>query len=270
MRDYLKKIKIKRNVLVVDDEVINRELLDAILSFNYNVSCASNGREALEMLRSASEPYSLILLDILMPEKSGLQTLAECKADEKLRDIPIIVMTSEKSAEARSIRMGAADFISKPYRMPEVIIARCERVIELTEEKALIHSIETDPLTGFYIKPFFMGYVRRISSYVRRPMNAVAIRLTCEYEGDRVRKQAAQIIRELLLRSDGIACYAEDDVFYVYCPCGGNDEELMRELQEKMAADPITAHAALRSGVCEAAGGENDVEKWFDTALSRC
>ncbi len=269
MKSIFNKNRIKRKVLVVDDELINRELLEAILLLNYDVSCASNGREALEMLRSAEQPYSLILLDILMPEKSGLQTLEECKADEKLKEIPVIMMTSEKSAEARSIRMGAADFISKPYRMPEVIIARCERVIELTEEKALIRSIETDPETGLYIKVFFNAYVRRLSTQIRGAMDAVAIKITNGSHHDHAVKLTAQAIRDNLLKNQGIACREDQNVFYAYCTHRNDYDSVCAALQEALSRDLLTSDVKLSMGVHENAESGTPIEDWFADALQK-
>lgn len=267
MKDFFEKNRSDRRVMVVDDEMINRELLEAILSQNYEVTCAANGKEALEILKATDQPFSLILLDILMPEKSGIQTLAECKADEELKDIPIIVMTSEKSAEARSIKMGAADFISKPYRMPEVILARCERVIEHAEEKALIRSIEFDPATGLYIELFFKAYVKRLKSS-KRPMDAVAVKLLCEDHVDYARKKTADLIRELL-QGDGMACRTDDDVFYVYGPRIGDYDGILTQMRQALAEDPLSAGASVSLGVC-AASQETDIDQLFDTAAERC
>ena len=129
MNTFMTTGEMKRRVLVVDDEVINRELLGAMLSQTFDIAFASNGKEAMEALTAPEADYSLILLDLLMPIMNGFEVIEQCQSDEHLRQIPIIVMTSEKSAEVRSIRMGAADFITKPYDMPEVILARCERII---------------------------------------------------------------------------------------------------------------------------------------------
>ena len=81
------------------------------------------------MLTEQSYGFSLILLDLIMPVMDGFTFLEKRKEDEALRRIPVIVMTSEKSAEVKSIRLGASDFITKPFEMPEVIIARCERIV---------------------------------------------------------------------------------------------------------------------------------------------
>ncbi len=90
--------KLKRNVLVVDDELINRELLGAILCRKYNVLYAANGRVALDIVRKIPGKISLVLLDLLMPEINGFEVLKTLKGDANMRKIPVIVLTSEKNA----------------------------------------------------------------------------------------------------------------------------------------------------------------------------
>ena len=94
-----------------------------------------------------------------MPVLGGEEVLRRCKSDPKLSSIPIIVLTQDEDAEVSSIKAGADDFIKKPYNMPEVILARCERIIDLYEKKTLIDSAETDPLTGLYSADFFFEYI---------------------------------------------------------------------------------------------------------------
>ena len=151
MEKFIESTAKKRRVLAVDDEMINRELLGMILSADYDVDFAENGVCAMNKLSDNS--YSLILLDLLMPEMNGFEVIERCTADEKLKAIPIIVMTSEKSAEVKSIKLGAADFITKPF-VPEVILACCERIIRLKEDQSLIRSTEKDPLTNLYTREF--------------------------------------------------------------------------------------------------------------------
>ena len=82
---------LKRRVLVVDDEMINRELLGAVLSDSYETIFASNGKEAMAALTEPDSNFSLILLDLLMPVMDGFEVIERCRADKKLRRIPIIV-----------------------------------------------------------------------------------------------------------------------------------------------------------------------------------
>ena len=142
----------RRSVLVVDDEAVNREMLGAILAQDYNVIPAENGTEALSKINSLRERISLVLLDLLMPEVDGYAVIESVRKDSELAKIPIIVLTSEKSAEVKSLQMGAADFLTKPYDMPEVILARVRRSIELAEDSKLIQSTERDILTNLYTK----------------------------------------------------------------------------------------------------------------------
>lgn len=276
MNRFIKSSRRKRKVLVVDDELINRELLEAILSLNYDISCATCGSEAMDMLNSAQEPYSLILLDIIMPQMSGFQVLEACKSDENLKKIPIIVMTSEKSAEVRSIRMGADDFIPKPYRMPEVIIARCERIIELSEEKALIRSIEKDKVSGLYIKLFFDAYINRMLPDLRAIMDAAAIRLdgftddmNGTPEGDRILRKTAELISDKLIGSRGLGCRRDDNTFCVFCGHKENYEELIAQMQDELSAD-TAADIRIKAGIYERIDKSIPIDTWFEQAGAAC
>jgi len=266
MKDFLKRSMNKYKVLVVDDELINRELLDAILSQNYDVTCVSDCAEAMDVLNSSQKPFSLILLDILMPGKSGIQTLGELKDNDRFKDIPVIMMTSEKSAESRSIRMGAADFISKPYRMPEVILARCERVIEHSEEQALIRSIERDPDTGMYIELFFMAYVRRLLKNSRKDLDAVAITIKAGKEPDYIIRQAARRINKLQKSSKGISCRTADNTIYICCIHREDHTEIQNAISSELLSDPRCAGAEFGHGVVTHITGDKPVESWFESA----
>ena len=162
--DYKEIGGYKRSVLIVDDEMINREILGGILGTLYEVVFAENGQEALDKLHEPDSDFSLILLDLLMPVLDGFGVIAKIQEDEALKRIPVIVMTSEKEAEVKSIRLGAADFITKPYDMPEVILARCERIIQLSEDNIIIKSTEKDAVTGLYTREGTTTFAKPISN----------------------------------------------------------------------------------------------------------
>ncbi|MCR4601889.1 MAG: response regulator [Clostridia bacterium] len=88
-------------------------------------------KQAVDILNEDADSISLILLDLMMPVMGGEEVLRICRSDSVLSNIPVIVMTQEEDAEVSSIRAGADDFIKKPYNMPEVILARCERIVDL-------------------------------------------------------------------------------------------------------------------------------------------
>ncbi len=118
------------HVLVVDDEPLNREmLLRRLKRIGFTATGAQNGLEALEVVRR--ETFDLVLLDILMPVMDGFQTLERLKADEKLRYIPVIMLTAldEVSATVRCIEAGAEDFVPKPFN-PVILRARINASLE--------------------------------------------------------------------------------------------------------------------------------------------
>jgi class 3 adenylate cyclase len=124
----------KGELLVVDDNRVNRLLVARTLEqFGHRVAFAENGRQALEMLRS--HPTDLVLLDIEMPEMNGYQTLEALRGDPKLRDVPVVMMSSvdEIDSVARCIEMGAEDYLFKPVN---AVLLRA-RVAASLEKKRL-------------------------------------------------------------------------------------------------------------------------------------
>ena len=97
----------KRLILIVDDEQINREMLAAILQDQYEIMMANDGADALEIIRNNNSILSLVILDLMMPKLTGMDLLKILKNDDVLRRIPVIVLTSDKSAEVSSLNMGA-------------------------------------------------------------------------------------------------------------------------------------------------------------------
>jgi adenylate cyclase len=103
-------------ILVVDDNASNRDLLSRRLSHDgHHVVRAESGRRAVEVL--AVEDFDLILLDLLMPDLNGFQVLQRLKAEERLRDIPVIIISGlqEMDSVIRCIEAGAEDYLPKPF-----------------------------------------------------------------------------------------------------------------------------------------------------------
>jgi CheY-like chemotaxis protein/chemotaxis signal transduction protein len=102
------------HLLVVDDSEAIVAYETAALSAQYRVTTASNGREAFAKLRD-SRPAA-VLLDLSMPEMTGDELLARMQADPELRDIPVIVVSSERSRGEASLTRGAWAYLPKPIR----------------------------------------------------------------------------------------------------------------------------------------------------------
>jgi two-component system, cell cycle response regulator len=114
-------------ILIVDDNQINRRLLQRALEHEgYEVESAEDGRLALDHMRNvAVQAFDVVLLDILMPELDGYDTLATIKGDEALRHLPVIMISAVDELESviRCIEMGATDYLPKPFN-PAVLRAR--------------------------------------------------------------------------------------------------------------------------------------------------
>ena len=120
----------KRKILIVEDEFVNREILIAILDAEYEIIAVGSGAEAEASLLSLSREISLVLLDLNLPDRHGLDILREMKENPLTAKIPVIVLTSDKEAEVESLNIGAIDFIPKPYPIPKVVQARVKRTID--------------------------------------------------------------------------------------------------------------------------------------------
>ena len=155
----------KRYILIADDEFVNREMLENILCDKYDVLKAEDGLIAYDLIRKNRKTLSLILLDLMMPNLSGLELLDRLKEDPDTKNIPVIVLTSDQASEVESLRKGAADFIPKPYPQPDVIKARISRSIELAEDRQTISATERDDLTGLYTCEYFYRYVEQFDKY---------------------------------------------------------------------------------------------------------
>lgn len=112
----------KIKVLAVDDDIINLKLLKSILlklPLVAEVVEAKNGADALAILKNDGN-IDLILLDIIMPVMNGIEMLKVVRADEDLKAIPVIMLTTDETKKGEALECGANDFIMKPVREKNV------------------------------------------------------------------------------------------------------------------------------------------------------
>ena len=125
----------KRRILVIEDELINREILGFMLQDAYELLFAETGRQAMELLETDCRTLSLVLLDLNLPDMKGIDILHVIKGNARTALLPVIVMTADQNAEVECLSLGATDFISKPYPKQEIVLARIRRTIELFEDR---------------------------------------------------------------------------------------------------------------------------------------
>ncbi|MFK4825864.1 diguanylate cyclase [Paenochrobactrum sp. BZR 588] len=135
-------------ILIVDDEVTNIEIMNAVLEDTYEICFATSGEQALEVARNVLP--DLILLDVMMPGIDGYDVCERIKSERLLADVPVIFTTglTDEDAEVRGLSLGAIDYITKPIQ-PVVLRARVANHVELKRLRdQLAQMAVTDALTG--------------------------------------------------------------------------------------------------------------------------
>ena len=125
----------QRHVLVADDEPhIGRIIKMKLEQGPFRVTLAYDGREALDVL-AREHDIEIVLLDLMMPEKSGLDVLAAIRADARTRDLPCIILTAagQEQQHRRAMELGASEFLTKPFS-PKKLYARTAELAGVTED----------------------------------------------------------------------------------------------------------------------------------------
>jgi len=270
-------VPFKRHVLIVEDDLINRELLGEMLGSGYELLYASDGVEAMEQVKVHLDNLALVLLDLQMPRMSGLEVLRVMKQEQELEDIPVIVMTADQSAELECLRIGAIDFIPKPYPTREIIQARVNRCIELSEKRNIIKTTERDSVTNLFTFDYFVRYVRLYDQhYSDMPMDAIVLdvndfhvlneRYGRQY-GDSVLSRIGNRIRRVSREIGGIGCRRGGDVFLVYCPHREDYESMLDQVSDGLAGEDVPEdRVRLRMGVYSQVDKSLEIDHRFDYA----
>ena len=266
----------KRNILVADDEFINRELLENILSDEYDVLKAEDGEMAYEMIRQNRNTLSLILLDLIMPKMTGLELLARISDEPDLKGIPVIVLTSDHDSEVESLRNGAYDFIPKPYPQPDVIKARVSRSIELAENRQIISATERDELTGLYTIEYFYRYGSQFDKYYpNAEMDALCFDVNHFHvlnerfgmeKGDEILKHIAERLETVFADKASFVCRKTADTFLVYCSHRDHDEYAKIVDQIAEIGEDLHTSLKMRVGVYSCCDKKLDIHLRFGRA----
>ena len=143
----LEALKVKQQILIVDDSEMNREILTEMLQDDFRILEAENGEEALKMLKQYDTGISLMLLDIVMPVMNGFEVLAAMAREHWMDDIPVIMISSEGSEEyiRRAYEMGIADYIRRPFDA-KTVYQRVFNTIKLYAKQRRLISLVADQI----------------------------------------------------------------------------------------------------------------------------
>ena len=143
----LEALKVKQQILIVDDSEMNREILTEMLRDDFRILEAENGEEALKMLKQYGTGISLMLLDIVMPVMNGFEVLAAMAREHWMDDIPVIMISSEGSEDyiRRAYEMGIADYIRRPFDA-KIVYQRVFNTIKLYAKQRRLISLVADQI----------------------------------------------------------------------------------------------------------------------------
>lgn len=203
-------------LLIVDDNEINRDVLGRHLGRQgYTTAVAENGRRALEMVQT--QEFDLLLLDIMMPEMNGYEVLQHLKADPRLREIPVIMISALDAMESivRCIKLGAEDYLPKPFdpvllrarigaslekkRLRDQEIEYLRNVDHVTAAAAAVEDGEFDPETLAQVatRRDELGQLARVFRRMAREVYAREQRLKQEVQQLRIEIDEARTARQV-------------------------------------------------------------------------
>ena len=276
----MRSFKSRQNIMVIEDNQDCQEILQNVLEESYNITVVSNTQEALLLLMDAPTTYSLILLELDLPDSACINFLKQRNNQTFLQSIPVIVITGDGNDNG-CYKLGADEFIRKPLNTPDIILARCERTMALFENKNLVQQTERDKLSGLYTIDYFFEYLKQIIPLdMGSDRDAIVIdiehfRLINEIYGrsvgDQILADIGNYLQQILTTLNAIACRAGADVFYVYCIHQESYQELQEDLQDILARHVKVNNIRARVGVWQfVERGVTDPETWFDRAKSAC
>ena len=138
------KIQNKLRILIVDDSEFNRAILKEILEETYEIIEVDGGNEALHKIDEYGMKISLVLLDIIMPEKDGFEVLKYMEEERLISDIPVIIISSEDSANyiRRAYEMGVSDYINRPFDA-NIVYQRVSNTVKLYAKQRRLMAMVT-------------------------------------------------------------------------------------------------------------------------------
>ena len=131
-----------RTILIIDDDAINRMILRKIFVGSYAVKEAENGRQGLAELLNPDNQFCAVLLDVMMPEMSGLEVLQHLKALGFLDRIPVFLITAETQEKVvrEAYQLGVMDVIKKPV-ISYIVLRRVASIVELFEARKYMSKV---------------------------------------------------------------------------------------------------------------------------------
>jgi diguanylate cyclase (GGDEF)-like protein len=269
-------------ILLVDDEPINCEIMQHMLGDLYQVSSVHSGEDALAL--SQSNNLDLILLDVMMPGMSGIETCRRIKANEDSQHIPIIFITGlqDEQQEAECWDVGAVDFVAKPVNGVELrnrVRAHLTHKLQTDHLRTLSY---VDKLTRTYNRHFLEDAIPNLEKQSKRsnlPVSVMMVDIDCfklyndhfgHLQGDHCLRTVADEIAEVLHRPVDLLIRFGGEEFMVILIDTDNDgamcvaKNIIAKISQKNIPHPksLFTRVSVSIGVAtyEASGSDNQLE----------
>lgn len=273
-------MKKRGTVLLIDDQAVNLRILEKILEQDYEILCAMDGRQALQVLEQCGGRVAAVVLDLVMPEMDGYQFMEQLHLRSEYANIPVLVVASDPESENRALEAGAWDFISKPYQ-PRTVCLRLQNVIARSREELrtrLLHLSMHDPLTGLYNRSAFFREMQR-TLQENPELNFSLIRLDIKRfglinslygvaEGDNLLQHLAAAVRAAATQQQpSVFGRIEADIFCLCVPCRGSElKNCIARIQDELADYQAAYYIEPTFGVYEIEDSVVDAEAMYHRA----
>ncbi len=272
-----------QKVLIVDDDALNRQVLADLLKPEYTVLLAKNGAQTLE--RAMRHAPDLILLDVMMPDMDGYDVLRHLRADPQTKHIAVIFISGldRPEDEANGLKMGAADYIAKPFNAT-VVMARVALHLEVVRQRRILERLaHADGLTELANRRRFDEVYEVEWQRARRsgkPLSLAWIDIDCfkQYNdqyghpaGDRALRAIARTANACMRRpADLAARYGGEELVLLMPDTNAADAcDLVRSICEAIAALEIAHAGSIVAPVMTvSAGGATRLAGSMETAAA--
>ncbi|MBQ4832872.1 diguanylate cyclase [Pseudoalteromonas sp. MMG010] len=260
----------KAKVLIVDDDPLNRLVLEKTLQDEHDVFLVESGEKALELIKT--QQVDLIILDVVMPGLDGYEVLVQLKENPITQSIPIIFISANKSHddEAKGLELGAMDYITKPF-FPSIVKVRVRNQLLIKQKNDLLEKlVSIDGLTEIPNRRYFdenLSREWRKCSREKMPLSVLIMdidhfkRFNDTYGhragDDCLKKVAHALINECARGSDFVARYGGEE-FAAVLPAIGSEAakafankllNAIRALKIKHKASLNDQHISISIGV---------------------
>ena len=267
----------KQTVLVVDDEPANIHALGALLKDEYRVQVANSGDKALGIVQDKTRSLpDMILLDIQMPGIDGYEVCRHLKDDPRTEAIVVIFVTARNamSDEEHGLRLGAADYVSKPIS-PAIVRARVDTHMNLKRKTDMLERLALlDGLTGIHNRRYLDEQLEReVNRAYRDELSLSVIMIDIDHfkpfndnyghgEGDQCLKRITQALTGALLRPGDTLCRYGGEEFTALLPDTDSIgvQRVAHRLRERVESLVIPHEYSSVSGVVTISLGTASIE----------